>query len=70
MVSFAKEVNSRLAKCRLVFNGCLANHGITPLVKEATESLEYALKTAVQMTAFNTFNEDVDFLVILHYLVM
>ena len=36
LASFAKEVNSRLAKCPLVFNGHLANHGLTSSVKEAT----------------------------------
>ena len=34
---FTKEVNPRLAKCPLVFNGRLANHGLTSLVKEATD---------------------------------
>ena len=34
---FTKEVNSRLAKRPLVFNGHLANRGLTSLVKEATE---------------------------------
>ena len=33
---FTKEVNPRLANCPLVFNGCLANRGLTSLVKEAT----------------------------------
>ena len=37
MASFTKEVNPRLAKRPLVFNGRLANHGLTSLVKEATE---------------------------------
>ena len=32
--SFTKEINPGLAKCLLVFNGCLANHGLTSLVKE------------------------------------
>ena len=32
--SFTKEVNSRLAKRPLVFNGRLANRGVTSLVKE------------------------------------
>ena len=36
VVSFTKEVNSRLAKCPLVLNGRLANRGLTSLVKEAT----------------------------------
>ena len=36
MASFTKEVNSRLAKRPLVFNGRLANRGLTSLVKEAT----------------------------------
>ena len=33
---FTKEVNPRLAKRPLVFNGRLANRGLTSLVKEAT----------------------------------
>ena len=33
--SFTKEVNSRLAKCPLVFNGRLTYGGLTSLVKEA-----------------------------------
>ena len=36
MTSFTKEVNSRLAKCPLVFDGRLANRELTFLVKEAT----------------------------------
>ena len=32
-----KEVNLRSAKCPLVFNGRLANRGLTSLVKEATD---------------------------------
>ena len=36
MASFTKEVNSRLAKRPLVFNGRLANRGLTSLVKDAT----------------------------------
>ena len=36
VASFTKEVNSRLAKRPLVFNGRLANRGLTSLVKEAT----------------------------------
>ena len=36
VVSFAKEVNPRLAKRPLVFNGRLANRWLTSLVKEAT----------------------------------
>ena len=35
--SFIKEVNPRLAKRPLVFNGRLANHGLTSLEKEANE---------------------------------
>ena len=35
---FTKEVNPRLAKRPLVFNGRLANQGLTSLVKEATGS--------------------------------
>ena len=33
---FSKEVNPRLAKRPLVFNGRLAKRGLTSLVKEAT----------------------------------
>ena len=36
MASFTKEVNLRLAKGPLVFNGRLANRRLTNLVKEAT----------------------------------
>ena len=36
MYSFTKEANQRLAKRSLVFNGRLANRGLTCLVKEAT----------------------------------
>ena len=36
VASFIKEVYSRLTKRPLVFNGRLANHGLTHLVKEAT----------------------------------
>ena len=36
MASFIKEVNPRLAKRLLVFNGRLANRGLTSLVKEVT----------------------------------
>ena len=36
VASSTKEVNPRLAKCPLVFNGRLANRGLTSLVKEAT----------------------------------
>ena len=36
VASLTKEVNSRLAKRPLVFNGRLANRGLTSLVKEAT----------------------------------
>ena len=36
VVPFTKEVNPRLAKRPLVFNGHLANRGLTSLVKEAT----------------------------------
>ena len=36
VASFTKEVNPRLAKCPLVFNGRLANRGLTCLAKEAT----------------------------------
>ena len=37
VASFTKEVNLRLAKRPLVFNGRLANRGLTSLVKEATD---------------------------------
>ena len=36
MASFTKEVNLRLAKLPLLFNGPLANRRLTPLVKEVT----------------------------------
>ena len=36
VVSFTIEVNPQLAKCPLIFNGRLADHGLTSLVKEAT----------------------------------
>ena len=36
VASFTEEVNPRLAKSPLVFNGRLANRGLTSLVKEAT----------------------------------
>ena len=36
VASFTQEVNPRLAKRPLVFNGRLANRGLTSLVKEAT----------------------------------
>ena len=35
VASFTKEVSLRLAKRQLVFNGRLANHELTSLVKEA-----------------------------------
>ena len=38
VASFTKEVNSGLAKRPLVFNGRLANHGLTTLVEEATDA--------------------------------
>ena len=38
VASFTTEVNSRLAKRPLVFNGSLANHGLTSLVKEVSLS--------------------------------
>ena len=37
VASFTKEVNWRLAKRPLVFNGRLANHQLTSLIKEATD---------------------------------
>ena len=36
MAFFSREVNLRLAKRPLVFNGSLANRGLISLVKEAT----------------------------------
>ena len=36
VASLNMEVNSRLAKHTLLFNGCLAKQGLTSLVKEAT----------------------------------
>ena len=42
VASFTKEVNSGLAKRPLVFNGRLANRGLTSLVKEAT-GVKFAL---------------------------
>ena len=39
VASFTTELNSRLAKRPLVFNGRLADCGLTSLVKEATEEL-------------------------------
>ena len=42
-VAFTKEVSLQLAKRPLVFNGRLANRGLTSLVKEATVNFaEYA----------------------------
>ena len=38
VASFTKEVNPPLAKRPLKTNGCLANGGLTSLVKEATAS--------------------------------
>ena len=37
VASSTKEVNPRLGNCPLVFNGHLANQGLTSLVKEATD---------------------------------
>ena len=36
VASFTKEINPRLANRPLIFNGRLANRGLTSLVKEAT----------------------------------
>ena len=36
VASYTKEVNRRLVKRPLVFNGRLANRGLTSLVKKAT----------------------------------
>ena len=44
VASFTKVVNPRLAKCPLVFNGRLANRGLTSLVKEATGVISRANK--------------------------
>ena len=38
---FTKEVNPRLAKRPLVFNGRLVNRGLTFLIKEATDKSTY-----------------------------
>ena len=40
VASFIKEVNSRLAKHPLIFNGRLANRELTSLVKETTGHLQ------------------------------
>ena len=45
VASFTKEVNTRLAKRPLVFNGRLANRGLTSLVKEVTGS--FTSKSAI-----------------------
>ena len=45
-IPFTKEVNSRLAKHPLVFNGCLANRGLTSLVKEAVQGRADLSRTA------------------------
>ena len=37
MAFFTMEVDSRLAKRPLVFNGRLGNHALTSFVKDATE---------------------------------
>ena len=41
VASFPKEVNLRLAKRPLVFNGRLANRWLTSLVKEATVGFNF-----------------------------
>ena len=41
MAFFTKEVNPRLAKRPLVFNGRLANRGLTSLVEEAVKFTSY-----------------------------
>ena len=38
VASFTKEVNQRLAKRPMDFNGRLANRGLTSLVKEAKDN--------------------------------
>ena len=49
---FYKEVNSRLAKRPLVFNGRLANHGLTSLVKEATDISRHIADNKVEHVVF------------------
>ena len=44
VASFTKEVNPRLAKPLLVFNGRLANRWLTSLVKEATGDISPAYR--------------------------
>ena len=51
VASFTKEVNSRLAKRPLVFNGRLANLELTSLVKEATGDWH----DPQMLTFFNTY---------------
>ena len=45
VASFTKEVNRRLAKRPLVFNGRLANRRLTSLVKEATGRCQAIIRT-------------------------
>ena len=55
--SFTKEVNLGLAKRPLVFNGRLANRGLTSLVKEATDTCQshsYICTHTPMHTRFNT----------------
>ena len=55
VASFDKEVNSRLAKRPLVFNGCLANWGLPSLVKKATGDCPW--KTCNEfLQCFNIFH--------------
>ena len=49
VVSFIKEVNSRLIKRPLVFHGCLASRGLTSLVKGATGDCWGSEKTPPQV---------------------
>ena len=56
VASFIKEVNPRLAKRPLVFNGRLANRGLTSLVKEATVTYLVTLIKASTCTCHHTDN--------------
>ena len=62
VASFTKEVSSIFAKRPLVFNGRLANHGLTSLVKEATAGWllgVYLGKFGRQLTMYHTVLESV-----------
>ena len=57
VVSFTKEVNPRLDKRPLVFNGRLVNRGLTSLVKETTGVNDHIsdIKSYIQMNMkYNT----------------